>query len=87
VVAKWTAPVRHWTRDRAEEVAGAARGVISSIPCQKIGFALDAGGILLGAGGLATVWIPGVGETMLLVGSEVDLAGVAADLLHEKGVC
>lgn len=87
VVAKWTAPVRHWTRDRAEELAGAAGSVVSSIPCSKIGIALDAGGILLGAGGLATVWIPGVGETMLLVGSEVDLAGVAADLLHEKGVC
>lgn len=41
----------------------------------------------MGAGGLATVWIPGVGETVLMVGSGSDLTGVAADLLSEAGVC
>ncbi len=87
LVSNWSAPVRHWTRDRAEELAGAANGVASSISCSKIGLALGGSGVVLGAGGLATVWIPGVGETLLLVGAGVDLAGVAADLLHEKGVC
>ncbi len=87
LVSSWSAPIRHWTRDRAEELANAAKGAASSIPCSKIGLALGGSGVILGAGGLATVWIPGVGETLLLVGAGVDLGGVAADLLHEKGVC
>ncbi|HEY2334762.1 MAG TPA: RHS repeat-associated core domain-containing protein [Solirubrobacterales bacterium] len=86
-VSKWTAPARHWTAERAQELAGAVGGAASSIPCKTIGLALGGTGIVTGSAGLATVWIPGVGETLLLVGAGIDLAGVAADLLHEKGAC
>ena len=62
-------------------------GTSSSISCRTVGMALDASGIAVGSAGLATVWIPGVGETLLLYSGGVDLAGVAADLLSEKGAC
>jgi hypothetical protein len=57
------------------------------IPCRQIGIALDAGGIVVSSTGLATVWVPGFGETLLMVGAGIDLAGVGADMLNEKGVC
>lgn len=86
-VSKWTAPVRNFTADRAKELGHAVSGVVSSIPCRTIGLALGGSGAVIGMSGLATVWIPGVGETLLLVGAGVDLAGVAFDLSHERGLC
>jgi RHS repeat-associated protein len=86
-VSKWSAPVRSFTAARAEELGHAVSGAVSSIPCRDIGLALGASGAIVGTSGLATVWIPGVGETLLLVGAGVDLAGVAFDLSHEKGLC
>ena len=86
-VSKWSAPVRHFTADRAGELGDAVSGTVSSIPCRDIGLALGGSGAVVGMSGLATVWIPGVGETLLLVGSGEDLAGVAFDLAHDKGVC
>ena len=87
VVSKWTAPVRHWTAEKAREVGNAVGGVASSVPCKTVGLAFAGAGVMTGAAGIATVWIPGVGETLLLWSGGLDLAGVAADLLHEKGVC
>jgi RHS repeat-associated protein len=87
VVSKWSKPVRHFTRDRAEELGAAVGGALGSIPCRKLGLALSGAGVVTGAGGLATVWIPGVGETLLMISGGLDLAGVAADLSHEKGLC
>jgi RHS repeat-associated protein len=86
-VSKWSAPVRHFTADRAEELGHAVTGAAASIPCRDIGLALGGSGAMVGVSGLATVWIPGVGETLLLVGSGEDMAGVAFDLAHEKGLC
>jgi RHS repeat-associated protein len=86
-VSHWTEPVRHWTADRAREVGSAVSGAASSIPCKQIGIALSAVGVGTSSAGIATVWIPGVGEVLLLAGSSIDLAGVAADLSHEKGLC
>ncbi|MGN6816790.1 MAG: RHS repeat domain-containing protein, partial [Solirubrobacterales bacterium] len=85
--SEWGKPVRHWVRDKAEELADTVKGAASSIPCRKIGLALAGTGVVLGAAGLATVWIPGVGETLLMAGAGVDLAGVGADMAHEKGMC
>jgi RHS repeat-associated protein len=81
-----------WSEVKAQRAKSAiealhAHASAVSISCHEIGVALGGGGAVVGAGGLATVWIPGVGETMLLVGSGTDLAGVAADLLGEAGVC
>lgn len=59
----------------------------ATIPCKTIGLALDGGGVVVSSAGLATVWIPGVGETLLLVGSGVDLGGLAFDMAHEEGDC
>jgi RHS repeat-associated protein len=87
LASNWGAPVRHWTRDRAHELVDAVGGAASSIPCKKIGLALGATGAVIGAAGLATVWVPGVGEVLLMAGSGVDLAGVTADLAHENGMC
>jgi hypothetical protein len=86
-VSGWTAPVRQWTAARARELGGAVGGIASSIPCKEIGLALAGAGVTTGAAGIATVWIPGVGETLLLWSGEMDLAGVSADLAHEKGLC
>lgn len=86
-VSKWSAPVRHFTADRAEELGHAVAGAASSIPCRDIGLALGGSGAVVGMSGLATIWIPGVGETLLLVGSSEDMAGIAFDLSHEKGLC
>jgi RHS repeat-associated protein len=76
-----------WGKKKAEEAASAAGGSPASIPCRQIGIALDGAGIITSSTGLATVWIPGFGETLLLAGGGIDLAGVAADLLNDNGVC
>jgi RHS repeat-associated protein len=76
-----------WKPRTARELGSAVNGSAVSIPCKQIGLALGGTGIATGAAGLATVWIPGVGETLLLAGAGIDLAGVAADLIHEGGVC
>jgi RHS repeat-associated protein len=86
-VSRWTAPVRHWTAERAQEVGSAVSGAAASIPCRTIGLALSGAGVMTSSVGLATVWIPGVGETLLLVGASTDLTGLAFDLSHEKGLC
>jgi RHS repeat-associated protein len=86
-VSGWTAPVRQWTAARARELGSAVGGIASSIPCKEIGLAMAGAGVATGAAGIATVWIPGVGETLLLWSGGMDLAGVAADLAHEKGLC
>jgi len=87
VVSNWTAPVRHWTADKAREIGSAVGGAVSSIDCKAVGLSLAGAGVVTGAAGIATVWIPGVGETLLLWSGGFDLAGVAADMAHEKGVC
>jgi RHS repeat-associated protein len=87
VVSNWTAPLRHWTAEKAQEVGSAVAGAASSIDCKAVGLALAGAGVVTGAAGIATVWIPGVGETLLLWSGGFDLAGVAADMAHEKGVC
>lgn len=76
-----------WRRKQAEAVERRAEAHATSIPCHDIGLALSGSGVAVSSAGLATVWIPGFGETLLLVGSGADLAGVTADLLHEGGVC
>jgi RHS repeat-associated protein len=76
-----------WRRKQAEAVERRAGASATSIPCHDIGLALSGSGVAVSSAGLATVWIPGFGETLLLVGSGADLAGVTADLLHEGGVC
>ncbi|HEX4670235.1 MAG TPA: RHS repeat-associated core domain-containing protein [Solirubrobacterales bacterium] len=86
-VSKWSAPVRHFTADRAEELGHAIGGAAASLPCRDIGLALSGSGVAVSTAGLATVWIPGVGETLLLVGASGDLAATAFDLSHEKGLC
>jgi RHS repeat-associated protein len=85
--SEWGKPIRHWVRDKAEELADTVKGAASSIPCRTIGLALAGAGVVLGSAGLATVWIPGVGETLLMAGAGVDIAGVGADMAHEKGLC
>jgi RHS repeat-associated protein len=76
-----------WRRKKAEELEHSVEGDATSIPCHEIGLALSGGGVSVSSAGLATVWIPGVGETLLLVGSGIDMVGITADLLHEKGMC
>lgn len=75
-----------WRIKETEEIEARTGGTASSIPCRTIGIALGGGGVVVSSTGLATVRIPGFGETMLLVGGGIDLAGVTADLLSEKGV-
>jgi RHS repeat-associated protein len=87
---KWArAAGENWRAKQAEEIENRTSGHASatSIPCRDIGLALSGGGITISSAGLATVLIPGVGETLMLIGSGVDLAGVAFDLSHEKGLC
>jgi RHS repeat-associated protein len=86
-VAKVTAPMRNWTAHAARSIAGTVGGTVESIPCDTIGKVVDGAGIVVGSTGLATVWIPGVGETLLLAGSAIDLTGLGFDAAHEKGVC
>ncbi|HET9154932.1 MAG TPA: RHS repeat-associated core domain-containing protein [Solirubrobacterales bacterium] len=81
-----------WSEVKVERARSAAEAVRvhatpAAIPCRTLGIALGGTGAMVGSGGLATAWIPGVGETLMLVGGGVDLAGVAADLAHEGGVC
>jgi RHS repeat-associated protein len=76
-----------WNEIKAKEEANRIHGSPTEISCHAIGLALDGSGVVVSSSGLATVWIPGVGETMLLVGGGIDLAGVAADLLGESGTC
>ncbi|HWC49625.1 MAG TPA: RHS repeat-associated core domain-containing protein [Solirubrobacterales bacterium] len=79
----------NWRAKQAEEIEArtANHATATSIPCRQIGLALSGGGVAISSAGLATVWIPGVGETLMLIGSGADLAGVAADLLDEGGQC
>jgi len=78
-----------WRLKQAEEFERSTsnQAHATSIPCKQVGLALSGGGVTVSSAGLATVWIPGVGDTLLLVGSGADLLGVAADLLHEGGLC
>jgi RHS repeat-associated protein len=90
VTERWTKQVRAqegWNQKKALELEKATRGSASSIPCKSIGLALGGTSAVVGSVGLATVWIPGVGETLLLAAGGIDLAGVAADLAHEGGAC
>jgi RHS repeat-associated protein len=88
VITRWKGMT--WAELKAEQARDALEAVrahATAMPCRSIGLALDGGGVIVSSTGLATVWVPGFGETMLLVGGGLDLAGVAADLLGEKGVC
>lgn len=80
-----------WTERKAAEAQNFAEGRATSISCHEIGIGLSlvgAGTTSVGVVGSATtLMIPGVGEMLILVGGGMDLAGVAADLLHEKGQC
>jgi hypothetical protein len=76
-----------WKPRNARELEQAVGGTASPISCRSIGLGLAGAGITTGVGGIATVWIPGVGETLLMVSGGLDLAGVTADELHEAGVC
>jgi RHS repeat-associated protein len=79
----------NWRAKQAEEIEARTshHASATSISCKQVGIALSGGGVAVSSAGLATVWIPGVGETLLLIGSGADLAGVTADLLHEGGMC
>jgi RHS repeat-associated protein len=90
VTKRWNnqiAQQERWNQKKASELERATHGSAGSLSCRSLGIALGSSGAVIGAGGLATILIPGVGETLLMIGSGVDLAGVAADLVHEKGVC
>jgi hypothetical protein len=87
VISTWIAPARRWTASRAAELAGTVSDSVSSIPCRTLGLALAGGGVTTGVAGLATVWIPGVGETLLLVSRGLDLASVAAVTCPMRRVC
>lgn len=91
VVAGWESEAGHsmtpWKPRNARELEQAVGGTASPISCHSIGLGLAGAGITTGVAGIATVWIPGVGETLLMVSGGIDLAGVTADELHEAGVC
>jgi RHS repeat-associated protein len=88
IMKKWYGDAgMSWSKRKAEMAANRAEAHASSIPCRQIGLALAGAGTAISSAGIATVWIPGVGEALLMVGSSVDLAGVAADLSHENGSC
>ncbi len=91
VVARWENDARHnktpWNPRNARELERGVGGTTSPVSCHDIGLGLAGAGITTGVAGLATVWIPGVGETLLMVSGGIDLAGVTADELHEAGVC
>ncbi len=82
-IGKW----EKWNQQKAAELEKTTHGTSSSIPCHAIGAALSGVGAGTGAVGIATVWIPGVGESLLMASGGIDLAGVAADLLHDGGEC
>jgi RHS repeat-associated protein len=90
-VARWEHEAANgkvpWTPRNAREIENATGGTSTAISCKTIGLALGGSGIVTGAGGIATVWIPGVGETLLMVSGGLDLAGVSFDELHAAGVC
>lgn len=89
IVGGWENKVEKWNMKQMREArqAAGASPAQSGISCKDIGLALHGGSAGTGVAGLATVWIPGVGETLLLWSGGLGLAGVAADLAHEGGVC
>lgn len=89
VIGRWSKKVERWSMKQMREARGVAGAgpVQAGVPCKEIGLALAGGAVATGAAGLATVWIPGVGESLLLISGGLDLGSVAADLSHEKGLC